>query len=75
MSANINDGGSAFPIFPESCVGHGAAFKGMMLRDYFAAKFMSCAQSLYETNDGWEIDNAAHCAYQMADAMLKVRSA
>ena len=31
-------GGPAFPVFPETGAGHSAAFKGMTLRDYFAAK-------------------------------------
>ncbi len=48
---------------------------GMTLRDYFAAQFMVRAQSLCETNDGWSMENAAQCAYQMADAMLEARSA
>jgi hypothetical protein len=48
---------------------------GMTLRDYFAAHFMARAQSLCETNNGWEMHNAAQCAYQMADAMLEARKA
>ena len=28
----------AFPVFPETGGGHAAAFQGMTLRDYFAAK-------------------------------------
>lgn len=35
---NTNTGGPAFPVFPETGGGHAAAFQGMSLRDYFAAK-------------------------------------
>jgi hypothetical protein len=51
------------------------AVSGMTLRDYFAAQFMVRAQSLCETNSGWNEHNAAQCAYAMADAMLKARAA
>ena len=44
------------------------------LRDYFAAQFMSRAQSLSEERNGtWDPANVAHCAYEMADAMMKER--
>ena len=38
--SKIETGGPAFPIFPETGGGHAAAFAGMTLRDYFAAKAM-----------------------------------
>lgn len=34
---SIKDGGPAFPVFPETSGGHGVAFHGMSMRDYFAA--------------------------------------
>ena len=67
-------GGPAFPVFPESAVGHAAAFKGMTLRDYFAAKAMEglLAQSM-GTALGSHPRHAAEYAYAMADAMLEAR--
>ncbi len=47
----------------------------MTLRDYFAAQFMARAQSLCETNADWNMETAAQCAYEMADAMLVAREA
>ena len=41
------------------------------LRDYFAAKYMQDAKS--NPNCGYDFDDLAHDAYQMADAMLKAR--
>ena len=46
---------------------------GMTLRDYFAAAFMVRAQSLCETDSGWDAQTTAQCAYMMADAMLAER--
>lgn len=50
--------------------------KGLTLRDYFAAKAMHADLSTYEpsdvTTDAW-CEERAIAAYQMADAMLKVR--
>lgn len=79
MKQQINDGGQAFPCEQ----GHtpdgtwNQTFEpGMSLRDYFAAQFMARAQSLSEDRDGgWDYDNAARCAFEMADAMLKARGA
>jgi hypothetical protein len=59
------------PAFPHSRLGSDA--DGMTLRDYFAAKAM---QSLMHTQyadmtyEG-EIDNLAHEAYLIADAMVR----
>ena len=70
----------AFPVFPETGGGHAAAFQGMTLRDYFAAKAMQeILASQYE--DGIYVGDAdndsehlcARCAYIMADAMLEAR--
>ena len=59
-----NDGGPAFPIgsTPEEWG------NGMTLRDYFAAK----AMQNYICDD-YTPDAIAKAAYEMADAMLKVR--
>lgn len=54
---------------------------GMTLRDYFAAKAMQSIQIPVKTSlniDHWTIEestNFAKVAYQIADAMLKVRDA
>ena len=66
----------AFPVFPETGGGHAAAFQGMTLRDYFAAKAM---QALIIANGpapqgGWPT-YAERTAYLVADAMLKAREA
>ena len=61
----------AFPVFPETGGGHAAAFQGMTLRDYFAAKAMQGLLS----DPGWrhdmDFEDTAHAAYKQADAMLK----
>jgi hypothetical protein len=58
-------GGSAFPTgdHPESQL---CASTGMTLRDYFAAKAMPYMI-------GFSVDEIAKTAYEIADAMLKVR--
>ena len=58
----------AFPVFPETGGGHAAAFQGMTLRDYFAAKAM---QALID-NDGLFSEIPTQ-AYALADAMLAAR--
>lgn len=66
-------GGPAFPVFPDTGGGHAAAFQGMTLRDYFAAKAMQA----HMVGRGEFADSnkrtIAECAYDMADAMLKAR--
>ena len=59
----------AFPVFPETGGGHAAAFQGMTLRDYFAAKAMQGI--LFEC---LETKDTAKFAYEMADAMMKART-
>jgi hypothetical protein len=72
---SIHDGDPAFPIFPETETGHAAAFRGMTLRDYFAAKAMQ-ADLEYQGLEGREdLLHVAAMSYQMADAMLKAREA
>jgi hypothetical protein len=60
----------AFPVFPETSGGHAAAFQGMTLRDYFAAKAM---QALIEKEVFF--DDVASSAYKVADHMMKAREA
>jgi hypothetical protein len=60
----------AFPVFPDTSGGHAAAFQGMTLRDYFAAKAMQGI--LFE---GLDPEDTAKHAYAMADAMMKAREA
>jgi hypothetical protein len=69
----IHDGGSAFPVFPETETGHGAAFRGMTLRDYFAAKAMQGMFAADIDKGAIFITEKAKIAYEMADAMLKER--
>jgi len=61
----------AFPVFPETSGGHAAAFQGMTLRDYFAAKAMQ--GFLATVKVGCPDDLIAIDAYNLADAMLKAR--
>lgn len=71
-------GGSAFPNKSSVCGGSSLESNGMTLRDYFAAKAM---QTLIEINyyripTNLSSESAmviSFDAYQMADAMLKVR--
>jgi hypothetical protein len=67
---DINDGGPAFPVFPETGGWIRSAFQGMTLRDYFAARAM---QSLLIVDGTTHFDIRAKEAYDVADAMLKAR--
>ena len=66
------------PAFPnEGFNGWGEPFKGMTLRDYFAAKAM---QPFLGTlvKQGWvsdDLETVAETSYRVADAMLKAREA
>jgi hypothetical protein len=51
---------------------HDVQFKGMTLRDYFAAKAM---QGMMVDVEQPRCDYIADIAYEMADAMLKAREA
>ena len=65
----------AFPVFPETSGGHAAAFQGMTLRDYFAAKAMQGAISGCATRGEVVIySNLAGLSYEVADAMMKART-
>lgn len=59
------------PAFPRPHSGATQyAQEGMSLRDYFAAKAMETMVKEYAF-----YENAAKCAYRMADAMMKAREA
>lgn len=81
--STINDGGPAFPVFPETGNAHAAAFRGMSLRDHFAGLAMPAvyAQAMRDAEQGsglfqdpsWRVGLALD-AYAMADAMLRARA-
>jgi hypothetical protein len=56
---------SAFPILRQN---------GLTMRDYFAARMMphELAKEV-KPHEDYNYTNAAHRAYKMADAMMKVR--
>ena len=73
-----NDGGHAFPtIYTTEEVGNG--YKGMSLRDYFAAHAMAAMLSNpanYGSSHEWRDDaTVSEQAYEIADDMLKARAA
>lgn len=59
----------AFPVFPETSGGHAAAFTGMTLRDYFAAKALDHPYSYHDSDPA----KVAEWAYVIADAMMEAR--
>ena len=78
MSENENniyvyDGGTAFPI-DENCSTPGCV--GMSLRDYFAAKALSCLANTFVigTHKGNQNKRLVAACYSVADSMLKERS-
>lgn len=78
MSAADN-GGPAFPA-PEAGQQHfsdPAAYTGMTLRDYFAAKALAAligADKDYENRGAKAVPKLARWSYEYADAMLKERA-
>lgn len=67
-----NDGGPAYPQDRES----GAYGRGMSLRDWFAGRVIPqiWAEDCANVDDeGMTLDEMAHEAYRMADAMLAER--
>ncbi len=71
LSPIKNTGG---PAFPAEATNSTFASSGMTLRDYFAAKAMQAmvGSQWPDSNDRPEIGKRS---YQMADAMLKARTA
>jgi len=72
---NTNTGGPAFPVFPDTGSGHAAAFKGMTLRDYFAANAMQATVQAWILKSQYPMTDlmVAVNAYSVADAMLEAR--
>lgn len=69
-----DDGGPAFPAWELNGAGNPKmTCFGMTLRDYFAAKAMQ-AEIVNQGLEGRDAEHIAGMAYEMADAMLKVRS-
>ena len=71
----MNDKPNGGPAFPWDGMGD----DGMTLRDYFAAKAMGAAVSVWALDSdmtGFDkyCQNLAHTCYGIADAMLKERS-
>jgi hypothetical protein len=65
------------PAFPVRQIFGASDHPGMTLRDYFAAKAMQAYLGSYRNGiipDGLCIDNIAEDAWDMADAMLKIRA-
>ena len=74
MSAQINDGGPAFPtLFIEP--NYGSGYAGMTLRDYFAAAALQGLLASIQPNQLWSGDDVSVTCYRTADAMLKAREA
>ena len=63
--SNTNTGGPEFPT------NEGDTYDGMTLRDYFAAKAMQAELTNYG-GANWE--RVANSAYEVADAIMEVRS-
>jgi len=86
MTTPINDGGPAFPALDlwdsKAQVVTAPASHGMTLRDHFAGLAMQSVLDgswpdlqLVPQNGLEPIENSAMFAYQIADAMIKARSA
>jgi len=72
VSAQINDGGPAFPtLFIEP--NYGSGYAGMTMRDYFAAAALQGLLASIQPNQLWSGDDVAVTCYRTADAMLKAR--
>ena len=65
----MTDKTPAFPVFPETSVGHAAAHQGMTLRDYFAGQVLQ-ALAMHEE---YPPTRAAKSAYDYADSMMRAR--
>ena len=73
MSAQINDGGPAFPtLFIEP--NYGSGYAGMTMRDYFAAAALQGMMAQFDPENELE-HHIAKWSYKAADAMLKAREA
>lgn len=80
MTKRIDDGGPAYPFGQtDSATGHlvnGWGSEGMTLRDAFAMRAMAAMVASPEyCAGGWPQNDIAKQSYEMADAMLRARSA
>lgn len=71
MSAQIDDGGNAFPYLESHSNGQYRHHYGMTMRDYFAGKAL--AGLLASGEDSIDAETNAHDAYIIADAMIAAR--
>ena len=71
MSAQIDDGGNAFPYLESNSNGQYRHHYGMTMRDYFAGKAL--AGLLASGEDSIDAETNAHDAYIIADAMIAAR--
>lgn len=84
MANSINDGGPAFPQPDLSAQGIGPndrGMEGMALRDYFAGQALAGLAATVSSDYAKELADGirgglptAKAAYQLADAMLTIRS-
>lgn len=83
MSAQINDGGPAFPADEvhdthpapgETACRHLHAHQGMSLRDYFAAKALQGFLANKSNPTRFNPEGDAEYVYRIADAMLAKRA-
>ena len=65
----------AFPVQSVYIEDQETNSRGMTLRDYFAASFVSSGHVFKSISDGNTPELVAGQAYSMADAMLKAREA
>ena len=65
----------AFPVQSVYIEDQETNSRGMTLRDYFAASFVSSGHVFKSISDGNMPELVAEQAYMMADAMLKAREA
>ena len=68
-----DNGGPAFPVFPETGAGHAVAHQGLSLRDYFAAQVIAGVLAHGIPTDASDRKFVADHAYLFADAMLEAR--
>ena len=71
MSADINDGGPAFPRNGHPDKMDYPCF-GMTLRDWFAGQALAGVMTVQTDLTGWQ-DMVAQAAYSLADAMIEAR--
>lgn len=68
MADKIEDGGPAFPVREYS-----DRNPGMTMRDYFAGQALIGLKALVRDDCGWNPEDYAKDAFDLADSMLKAR--